>query len=220
MADTMGQAVDRTGYWNEFYAREGARIAIPSQFAVFTAVEIQGTPFVVDIGCGSGRDALFFASRGFRVLGVDASEAAVEGCRGASEQAGLNAQFLASSISASDLQQRISDVRGSEIGGAGTVVYARFFVHAITEEEEDAFLKLAAGVCAGGGKLAVEYRTLRDKSLEKVTATHYRRFVDPLKFMEKAHRLGFNSEYFVEGFGYAKYRGDDAHVARSLMRFA
>ena len=44
------------------------------------------------------------------------------------------------------------------------VVYARFFLHAITEREEESLLDLAAAICEPDDLLAVEYRTIRDLS--------------------------------------------------------
>ena len=52
----------------------------------------------------------------------------------------------------------------------------------------------------------------------KETAAHYRRFIDPLNFLTSALARGFELHYFVEGFGYAKYNSDDAHVARVILR--
>jgi len=67
----------RPSYWNDYYAGlpEEAHPA-PSQFATFVlAMNKAGS--IVDLGCGSGRDSLFFARYGRRVTSVDASEHAV-----------------------------------------------------------------------------------------------------------------------------------------------
>ena len=69
-----------------------------------------------------------------------------------------------------------------------------------------------------GDILALEFRTSRDEFLSKVTESHYRRFINPLAVVAKGNHLGFSCEYFVEGFGYAKYKSDDAHVARIIFR--
>ena len=37
---------------------------------------------VLDVGCGNGRDTLFFAQLGFDTLGIDAAQAAIDHCRG------------------------------------------------------------------------------------------------------------------------------------------
>lgn len=207
----------RGDYWNSFYRAKAASFAAPSQFALFVLGETTSRGPMIDLGCGTGRDAIYFSSQGRAVVGVDASEAAVEHCRQVAANNNLSARFLASRIDAPDLATRIhAELKGAPQGPV--TVYARFFIHAINDEEEAAFLALASDVCGPGGLLAAEFRTIRDAQQAKVTAEHYRRFVDPLCFMANANNAGFTPEYFVEGFGYAKYKDDDAHVARCLMR--
>lgn len=205
-----------SAYWNEFYRTSMARrLDAPSQFAVFVLSEAEDLDAVVDIGCGSGRDSLFFMSQGKRTISVDASQAGIDLCLSLAEEHGLKSGgAVCSSVDAPDLAQRISGL----VPTGPTVVYARFFVHAINEAQEDAFLKLASEIMGAGGMLAVEFRTPRDASQAKVTPDHYRRFVSPLAFMAKAQAMGMSCSYFVEGFGYAKFRNDDAHVARCIFR--
>ena len=45
---------------------------------------------VLDLGCGIGRHALFFASKGYQVAAIDASSKAVEYTRHAARDAGLS----------------------------------------------------------------------------------------------------------------------------------
>ena len=56
------------------------------------AGEIAGP--VLDAGCGTGENALFFAARGLEVVGVDAVEAAVAAARSKAAARGLAAEFL------------------------------------------------------------------------------------------------------------------------------
>ena len=207
-----------SAYWNEFYRTSMARrLDAPSQFAVFVLSEAEELETVVDIGCGSGRDSLFFMSQGKRTISVDASQSAIDLCSTLADQHNLNgAGFVCSSVDDSDLPARLTSL----VADGPAVIYARFFVHAINDAQEDAFLDLAAGVMGQGGMLAVEFRTPRDASQAKVTPDHYRRFASPLEFMAKAQARGLTCTYFVEGFGYAKFRNDDAHVARCLFRKA
>ena len=203
---------DRTGYWDEYYSRRTSlQRPLPSQFATFVAGELDGPHVVIEFGCGGGRDSIFFASYGHQVVGVDASERAVQACQQLSEGLGENAQFLTSRIDAPDLAERLSGRPGPH------VLYARFFVHAITDDEEQSFLDLATALTSPGDLLAVEYRTVRDSSGVKVTDTHYRRFVSPATFQARALDRGFDVTYAVEGFGFAKYKDDDAYVARALL---
>lgn len=199
-------------YWASFYSNSAVP-SIPSQFAAFALGEASGSSAVVDIGCGNGRDATFFARQGIRTLAIDASDSAVQACRAASE--GLPLTVMQSDVGSLTLLSEVN----TWLGGAGEVLlYARFFVHALTDNEEAQLLVLAKQVLARRrGMFALEFRTHRDQSLEKVTAAHFRRFINPTDFARRSADSGFEVRYFVEGFGYAKYRNDDAHVARFLL---
>jgi SAM-dependent methyltransferase len=202
----------RADYWEHYYAeRVTPTRRLPSQFATFVAGELDRPHRIIEIGCGDGRDALFFASYGHDVIGVDASHSAIEACRLAANVLGEEAEFVVARIDEPDLAARVKGERGPR------VVYARFFLHAITETEEDCLLDVSAALTDPGDLLAVEYRTTRDSSGVKVTAQHYRRFVLPASFEAKALGHGFDVIYNVEGFGFAKYRQDDAYVARTIF---
>jgi SAM-dependent methyltransferase len=204
---------DRADYWEHYYAdRVTPTRRLPSQFATFVAGELTGRHRVIEIGCGDGRDALFFASYGHDVIGVDASHSAIDACRLAARALDEDAEFVVAQIDEPDLAARLKG------DGGPRVVYARFFLHAITEPEEDCLLDLSGALTDPGDLLAVEYRTTRDSSGAKVTAAHYRRFVLPASFEAKALAHGFDVVYAVEGFGFAKYRQDDAYVARTIFR--
>jgi len=49
---------------------------------------------VIDVGCGTGENALFLAARGLRVLGVDGSVTAIDLARGKALARGLAVPFL------------------------------------------------------------------------------------------------------------------------------
>jgi SAM-dependent methyltransferase len=211
--EPVDEAQGRRGYWDEYYSARGdVQRPLPSQFATFVANELSGPHRVIEFGCGTGRDSVFFALYGHDVTGVDGSPAAVRACEQLTKALGLPATFIAANIDSGDLADRLA-------GGEGPrLVYARFFVHAITDAEEESFLELAGKITDPGDLLAVEYRTLRDASGAKVTERHFRRFVTPAEFDARALMKGFDAVYNVEGFGFAKYKQDDAYVARAIFR--
>jgi SAM-dependent methyltransferase len=205
--------VETSEYWNAYYARKETP-SIPSQFACFVLGEFRGHDDFIDIGCGDGRDSLFFAGHGKTVLGADGSIAAVEFCQSAASAQGLkNAQF--SQLDLNDAGQCADFARAH--AKAGAIVYARFFLHAIDGAAQSEFLRLAAGLAGADGRVCLEFRTPKDEHLTKVTSEHYRRYVDPIALAQEAAGFGLSCTYFVEGFGYAKYKTDDAHVARMIF---
>jgi 2-polyprenyl-3-methyl-5-hydroxy-6-metoxy-1,4-benzoquinol methylase len=52
----------------------------------------------VDIGCGSGDNAIWLSQRGFHVVGIDTSEAAIEKAKEKASKANVNITFLVSNI--------------------------------------------------------------------------------------------------------------------------
>lgn len=212
MQTEQSVADSKKDYWQSYYAaRRSSKIPVPSQFAVFVAGEMASPHVVFDIGCGGGRDSIFFASHGHEVIGVDGSRAAVDNCVQLANASGLpNLGFVCHSMGEAFPEVDVAP-------DLPVVVYARFFLHAITEEEEGRFFELAKSLISEKGILAVEFRTMRDVAQEKVTDSHYRRFIDPVQFNARALRQGFDARYFVEGFGFAKYKNDDAHVARFIF---
>src|SRR6187402_2050055 len=56
---------NRSDYWDEYYAaRATTRRPLPSQFATFVAGELDRPHRVIELGCGNGRDSIFFSSFG------------------------------------------------------------------------------------------------------------------------------------------------------------
>lgn len=201
-------------YWNSYYSSKGAP-ALPSQFAVFTLGE--RTPdLVIDVGCGSGRDTFWFAAQGIRTVGIDGSEAAIEMCSSRSGTGPGAPEFLCLDITSGDFRETLRRLAEKS---ENPLVYARFFLHAIAPEEQDSFLASAGEILAlaPDGVLAVEFRTERDQALTKSTTAHYRRFIAPASVVLDASRHGLLCVYSVEGFGFAKYKTDDAYVARLIF---
>jgi SAM-dependent methyltransferase len=205
-------------HWNKFYkSNEVDRLSPPSQFAAFVIGEAPAQAVVIDMGCGSGRDSMFFASQGYPVIGIDAYVSAIEHCKEVAHKNDLNARFIQSEIQSSGWVDAVqSDSMYKAI--SDLVFYARFFLHAITEDAENELLDAVCRLAKPGGTLlAVEFRTQRDATLPKSTAQHFRRFPLPTDLFVKALARGMKINYFVEGFGYAKYGDDDAHVARCIF---
>ena len=208
----------KSDYWNSYYAsRAVLKLSAPSQFAAFVAQEAGDAHLIIEVGCGNGRDSLFFARHGFQVVAIDGSEAAISKCEESRQAQSLNGiSFICASVGDDGFAEALVQARTGSEGPA--MAYARFFLHAITDAEETAFFAAMGAALREGDHLAVEYRTLRDAVGEKTTAAHYRRYVEPSQVITNAARFGFEVEYAVEGFGFAKYLKDDAYVARTVFR--
>jgi len=132
------------------------------------AGEIAGP--VLDAGCGTGENALFLATRGFEVVGVDAVEAAVEAARRKAVARGLEAEFLVRDALALDgLGRRFA-----------TVVDSGLF-HTFDDRERGRFAKsLAAALTLGGHYyvLCFSEREVREGGPRRVTQAELRAAFD------------------------------------------
>ena len=82
--------IDNRDYWNRYY-QDGLCPMDPSPFARYAATLVEPGRTLVDLGCGNGRDALYFASLGLSVIAIDLSDTAIQTLR---ERGGDNPRFL------------------------------------------------------------------------------------------------------------------------------
>jgi SAM-dependent methyltransferase len=132
------------------------------------AGEIAGP--VLDVGCGTGENALLFAARGFEVVGVDAVAAAIEAARRKAVARGLEAEFLVhDALALEGLGRRFA-----------TVVDSGLF-HTFDDAERGRFVtSLAAALTLGGHYyvLCFSERELRDGGPRRVTQAELRAAFD------------------------------------------
>ena len=211
-------------YWSRFYAY--AHTTLPSPFAASVAIELTEPGLVVDLGCGNGRDSMFFARLGHRVVGLDFSGKAIDSNRKWVQEKKLDdIEFKQVDIAAPnalvDALYGIEDttIREKDARRARVAIYARFFFHAISEEEEDLVLGALTQSLRAGARCYFEFRTEKDAGGDKRFGSHYRRFIDIDRFVEKATRGGsFECLYQVEGQGMAKYLEEDPYVGRAYLQ--
>jgi SAM-dependent methyltransferase len=88
----QNKSVDRATFQN-LYDRN-APWDIPRPQAPFAAVAERVTGPILDAGCGTGEHALFFASLGHRVTGIDFLEEAIRRARDKAAERGAAVEFL------------------------------------------------------------------------------------------------------------------------------
>jgi cyclopropane fatty-acyl-phospholipid synthase-like methyltransferase len=121
--------------------------------------EITGS--VLDIGCGTGENALFFAQQGHEVWGIDSTPLPIEKAKEKAAQRGLKVHFLVL-----DALHMAELIRKSETGREtaeqvpdqektakqfSTVTDSGFF-HTLSDEERPVFVENLAAVLSPAGK--------------------------------------------------------------------
>jgi SAM-dependent methyltransferase len=67
--------------WDKVYASDASFFGEnPSKFALdcYEEFKKQGVKKILELGCGQGRDAIFFASKGIEVVAIDSSQGAID----------------------------------------------------------------------------------------------------------------------------------------------
>lgn len=201
--------IDNRDYWNQYYNNRICSTE-PSPFAQYVSTLVEPGKTLVDLGCGNGRDALFFAGQGLQVLAIDLSGSAIDQLN---QMPVENARFLCGDFIASDVHQpEIYDY-----------AYSRFTIHAINQKQERMLLGSMARALKPGGKFFIEVRSVHDPLYGKGEAlernaffydNHYRRFLVLDELTEALRQAGFRIEYAREQTGFAPYGNDDPPVIR------
>ncbi len=76
-------------HWDHRYRAEGARSTEPAAFLVEVAPQLQPGSHILDVGGGSGRNAIWLAQQGHQVTIADISEPGLDLARDAARKAGV-----------------------------------------------------------------------------------------------------------------------------------
>ena len=210
-------------FWDAYYTTttpgDSPLTDAPSSFIAFCAPHINAPRTsgaackVVEFGCGNGRDARWFVGQGFGYVGLDASPAAVDACRAAMTGA-KRCAFQTGDFTVPDLLLADS--------GSADLVYSRFTLHSVDDDQEAGALANAFRLLKPGGRLMLEARSTRDPrcglgacvGLNAYVDTHYRRFLDLDATIAKLEAAGFDVRVACEEVRAANFLADKAVVVR------
>ena len=201
--------VDNSAYWNQYYKNRVCSQE-PSPFAEYVATLVEPGKRMVELGCGNGRDAVFFAGRELQVTALDMSREAIAQLRSRNI---ANAEFLCGDFVNSNVHQPDSY----------DYAYSRFTIHSINRNQEQVLLNNLFRGLRPNGKLFIEVRGVNDPLFGKGRQVernayfydnHYRRFIVLDELVESLEQRGFRVEYAQERTGFAPYGNDDPPVIR------
>jgi ubiquinone/menaquinone biosynthesis C-methylase UbiE len=109
---------------------------------VFVESADRVTGDVLDSGCGTGENALFFAGKGHPVLGVDFLEGPIEAARRKAQDRGLHAEFVQrDALTLRELERQFDSVIDSGL------------FHVFSDEDRASYVAGLAHVTKPGGRL-------------------------------------------------------------------
>ncbi len=195
-------------FWESFYSNKKGTLN-PSPFAVFLMENFSINGNMVELGCGNGRDSLYFADQNIKVLGIDQCKSIVSELNALDRE---NTEFKAADFT-----------NLTDLGGFDTV-YSRFTLHSVNKKQASNTMRWAYQSLEQRGKFCIEVRSIHDdfcgegKEVEKdaFVTDHYRRFIRLDEIVNELMEIGFSIEYKIESTGLAKYKNEDPSVIRII----
>jgi SAM-dependent methyltransferase len=136
----MSDTVDRETFESMYAKRPPWDIGRPQRAFVEVADRVKGT--ILDAGCGTGENALFFVERGHPVLGFDFLEGPVREARRKAQERGLDAEFVQKdALTLTDLDRQFDAVIDSGL------------FHVFSDEDRARYVAGLAHVTRPGGRL-------------------------------------------------------------------
>lgn len=211
----LERAKDNTVFWNDFY--EKALVGRdPSTFMTFLLENnhVKAGKSLVDIGCGNGRDTFNFIKANIHAVGIDGSSAAINSNTQFAKEKGIAPEknlFNEVKVCQEDYE-KLLDYKDYDY------VYARFFIHSLTPNQQGIFFEFLSQL-KSGAKVLFEYRTKHDPMFaksDKISTNegrtdHYRRYLDHDQLCNDLMSCGFHIKYRHEAQGLS-VRGDDNPV--------
>jgi len=136
----MSSVPDRNTFETAYAGQAPWDIGRPQQAFLDVADRITGS--VLDAGCGTGENALYFASRGRKVTGIDFLEEPITRARRKASERGLSATFLVmEALALKDLPDVFDSVIDSGL------------FHVFSDEDRKRYVEALATVLKPGGRL-------------------------------------------------------------------
>ena len=199
-------------YWNKFY-NGTLKLDYPSNFARDITNYLKPNTVLVDLGCGNGRDSLYFDNIGLNVIAIDMSETATNKLK--EEHKDKKIQFCKGDF-----------VRDWKLYNCNPdYFYSRFTIHAITEKQQNELISNVYRELKIGGKFFIEVRCVLDdiyglgEEIDRNTYIyegHYRRFIERVELEEELVKQGFSIEYSEENKNFAPFKDRNPIILRII----
>ena len=205
-------------YWDEFYKKTELFNTRPSNFSRFcynNFLKNKKNIYILDIGCGNGRDSIFFFNKRLKVIGIDKSAAAIK-INKKKFPHDKNLLFYKKDINKFDFKKF----------GKFDFIYLRFFLHAINFKTQKNLLKHIQNFKKKGTLIMLEFRTSNDSLINKgkklskneTFTNHYRRFISVKSILKSFEALSFKPIYLLEKKGLSKYKNDNPVLCRLILK--
>jgi tellurite methyltransferase len=207
--------VDDKRYWENFYSKKPHPFE-PSLFAQYTLKKyLKPGHSLVELGCGNGRDAVYFARQGVRVIAIDQCENEI--------------QFLSDSYRFDHLEFMCGDFTALGNHLRCTHVYSRFTLHSISKQRQADVVSWVYNSLEEEGYFCLEVRGKQNELYGKGTPVveepdafihdgHYRRFLDLEETHDMLRAEGLEVVESCEERGFSPFGGVDEKFVRIVAQ--
>jgi SAM-dependent methyltransferase len=163
----------------------------PSEFADWVADRLAAGTTLIEVGCGTGRDAMHIAGRGFEVRGFDYARTTLRPARREARGLGVPASFLP--LNLYDLRDVLTRAVLLCRKEPRRALYARHLLGCLDPDGQEHFWRLATMVLRGGGRAYLEGEAASPRDLAEWRSDHgggRQHPVDPRVVEGQATRVG------------------------------
>tara|TARA_B100000989_G_scaffold204363_1_gene154686 strand:- start:25893 stop:26546 length:654 start_codon:yes stop_codon:yes gene_type:complete len=208
-------------YWDLYYSNKKTKFN-PSNFVKQIGKKkfINKNSVIIELGCGDGRDTFFLSKKIKKIYAFDKSIKIINKNKSLLfKKKNKNIFFRAGDIKNNDIFKKIKKIKFS-------IIYARFFIHAISEKLENRLLKKLKLMTPFNCYICLEFRTTKDKLMRKGKkiskyerlTDHYRRFIDVNDFIKKIKKYDFEIIEIKQGINLSKFGSDNPHICRLIFK--
>lgn len=221
-------------YWANFYAKHkvGEKPSLFAKFVWENYLSTRQDLRLIELGCGNGRDALYFAKQGIQTTAIDQVQEEVSylATHCATTKNGIvNPRFIAGDFTNLNEIFRNLTPHSNNTQSRGIIfdcIYSRFTLHSITHTQQESLLSQIPNFIAPNGILAIEARGKKNSLYKQgepieneanafIHDNHYRRFVDFDNLCEIVEsQLNLEILFAKEDRGFAPFNGEDDYFFR------
>ncbi len=205
-------------HWDAFYASNlPLELLEPSPFAKLVVARIPLNTHIIDVGCGNGRDSIFFKNNGYAVIALDGSSSAIQTlCQNDSRFTNNQNAFI---LNFEDVQENKESTHSLllKLSTGNSAIYARFFLHAISEVAQKSFFDWVAKILRPGEFIFLEYRSPHANDYYSM-GSHFRRPIEARTVSDSLTALGFEILESDSSKTFAPFRSDNTMISRTIAR--
>ena len=212
---------DQIGYWDIYYKNHNVPLE-PTSFAKYCLPLIKKKSNFLELGCGNGRDSIFFAKNNISVLASDISKTAIENLKKTVPVGVMKNLKL--------LNEDFTNFEEEKFTEHFDTIYSRFTLHTILKNKLDKVLNWSFKSLHSDGLILIETRSTKDplfssgtgKLIDKNTFLyeegHLRHFIDRGELVKKIMNTGFSLEEVTESNNLSILGNDNPCLLRVIAR--